>query len=49
LVRKKLDIKSLQNHGHNQAHFEQGKLVADALVRPSQEGKVRALAALGPA
>src|SRR5215216_4433998 len=46
LVRKQLHIKSLQNHGHNQAHFEHGELVADALVGPAQEGEIRALRAL---
>src|SRR5262245_52788086 len=46
LVRKKFHIKSLQNHCHDQAHFEHGELIADTLVGPAQEGEIRALRAL---
>src|ERR1051325_4566300 len=49
LIREKLHVKSLQNHRHNQAHFEHGELVADALVGPAEEGEVGAFGALGHA
>src|SRR5262249_19309744 len=40
LLRKQLQVKFLQDHGYDEAHFQHGELVANALVRPAKEWEV---------